>query len=144
MIVRLLLALPHPSDVAFIRQWGGHIALIGFASGDIPKLPANVLLVKNITGAGTNQLSVCACCFNRPLLCGIAAHGIYWGSYAAHRPRVLRDSLAQLAAWAADGRLRVRVSHAVPMAAAQDAFAALLRREAIGKVVLTMGPAPRL
>ena len=73
------------------------------------------------------------------------AHGIYWGSYAAHRPRVLRDSLAQLASWAAAGRLRVRVSHAVPLAAAQDAFAALLRREAIGKVVLIMGgPAPRL
>ena len=102
-------------------QWGGHIALIGFASGDIPKLPANVLLVKNIT-----------------------AHGIYWGSYAAHQPRVLRDGLAQLAAWAAAGTLRVRVSHAVPMAQAHEAFAALLERRAIGKVVLTMQPAPRL
>ena len=74
----------------------------------------------------------------------MAAHGIYWGSYAAHRPRVLRDSLAQLARWAAEGKLHVRVSHAVPMAQAHDAFAALLRREAIGKVLLTMGPAPRL
>ena len=109
------------ADAMKCLAWGGHIALIGFASGDIPKLPANVLLVKNIT-----------------------AHGIYWGSYAAHRPRVLRDSLAQLAAWAAQGTLRVRVSHAVPMAQAQEAFGALLRREAIGKVVLTMGPTPRL
>ena len=74
-----------------------------------------------------------------------AAHGVYWGSYAAHAPRVLRDSLAQLAAWAAEGRLRVRVSHAVPMAEAHTAFAALLQRKAIGKVVLTMQlPAARL
>ena len=100
------------------RQWGGHIALIGFASGDIPSLPANVLLVKNIT-----------------------AHGIYWGSYAQFRPAVLRDSLAQLAAWAHEGRLTVRVSHAVPMAAADQAFAALLQRRAIGKVVLLMDEA---
>ncbi len=74
------------------------------------------------------------------LVKNLTAHGIYWGSYAQHRPRVLRDSLAQLAAWAAAGKLRVRVSHAVPMAEAHRAFAALLERRAIGKVVLTMEP----
>jgi sacsin len=114
------------ADAMKCLAWGGQIALIGFASGDIPKIPANVLLVKNLT-----------------------AHGVYWGSYAAHAPRVLRDSLAQLTAWAAEGWLRVRVSHAVPMRDAHVAFAALLERRAIGKVVLVMqpqesGPAARL
>ena len=74
-----------------------------------------------------------------------AAHGVYWGSYAAHAPAVLRDSLAQLAAWAAEGWLRVRVSHTAPLDAPHDAFAALLERRAIGKVLLTMeeGGPPR-
>lgn len=101
--------------------WGCQIALIGFASGEIPKLSANVLLVKNLT-----------------------AHGVYWGSYAQHQPDVLRDSLARLAGWMEDGIVNVRVSHALPMEKAHEAFRALLRREAIGKVVLVPGERAKL
>ena len=101
--------------------WGAQVAIIGFASGDIPKLAANTLLVKNVT-----------------------AHGIYWGSYAQHQPAVLRESLQQLLAMAAEGKLSVRVSHAVPMERAHEAFAALLGRETIGKAVLVMGGRARL
>jgi sacsin len=101
--------------------WGAQLAIIGFASGKIPKLPANALLVKNLT-----------------------AHGIYWGSYAQHRPAVLRDSLSELLAMAAEGKLSVRVSHALPMERAHEAFAALLGRETIGKAVLVMGGRARL
>ncbi len=103
-------------DAMKCLAWGGQVAVIGFASGDIPKLPANLLLVKSIT-----------------------VHGIYWGSYAAHEPAVLRDSLRRLAEWLAAGKLHVRVSHALPLQCAHKAFAALLKREAVGKVVLVMG-----
>jgi len=95
--------------------WGAQVAIIGFASGNIPKLPANVLLVKNIT-----------------------AHGLYWGSYAQHQPRVLQDSLRMLAGWLADGKIAVRVSHELPLERAHEAFKALLERQAVGKVLLVM------
>jgi NADPH:quinone reductase-like Zn-dependent oxidoreductase len=48
-------------------RWGAHVLIIGFASGHIPKVAANVLLVKNLT-----------------------MHGIFWGSYQQHNPRLFR------------------------------------------------------
>ena len=93
--------------------WGARVAIIGFASGSIPSLAANVLLVKNVT-----------------------VHGIYWGSYAKHDPATLRDSLRQLLGWASEGRLRVRIHAALPLEQAHLAFGALLERRAIGKVIL--------
>ena len=93
--------------------WGANVAIIGFASGDIPQLAANVLLVKNLT-----------------------VHGIYWGSHSAHQPEVIRESLAELLRWAGEGTLRVRVSHALPFERAHEAFRALAERRAVGKVVL--------
>ena len=38
-------------------------------------------------------------------------HGVFWGSYMQHNPRVLRGSLEQLAAWLGEGKLHVPVSH---------------------------------
>jgi NADPH2:quinone reductase len=52
-------------------KWGGHALVIGFASGQIPKLPLNLALVKNIT-----------------------VHGIYWGSYAQHAGPYTRSLLS--------------------------------------------------
>lgn len=103
------------SDALKAAAWGCQVAIIGFASGSVPQLPANVLLVKNVT-----------------------AHGIYWGSYAKHEPQVLADSLAKLCDWAAVGKVRVRVSHRVPIERAHEAFRALMQRHVIGKVVLVM------
>ena len=103
------------SDAMKSAAWGCQIALIGFASGSVPQLPANVLLVKNIS-----------------------AHGIYWGSYAKHQPQVLTDSLGTLCEWAAAGKVRVRVSHRVPLERAHEAFRALMQRHVIGKVVIVM------
>jgi NADPH2:quinone reductase len=103
------------SDALKAAAWGCQIAIIGFASGSVPQLPSNVLLVKNIS-----------------------AHGIYWGSYAKHQPQVLTDSLATLCGWAAIGKVRVRVSHRVPLERAHEAFRALMQRHVIGKVVIVM------
>ena len=103
------------SDALKAAAWGCQIAIIGFASGSVPQLPANVLLVKNIS-----------------------AHGVYWGSYAKHQPQVLTDSLATVCEWAASGKVRVRVSHRVPLERAHEAFRALMQRHVIGKVVLIM------
>jgi NADPH:quinone reductase len=92
---------------------GGRLLPLGFASGGVPQIPANILLVKNLT-----------------------VHGLYWGAYATLDPSVLAESFARLFAWYEAGRLRPHVSHVLPLAEAQDALDLLTRREATGKVVV--------
>ena len=92
--------------------WGGQYLAIGFVAG-IPKVPANLLLLNNVT-----------------------LHGVYWGSYMQRAPRVLRESMDQLLAWAAAGRLAVPLSGVLPLERAPEAMAALLRRRVTGKIVL--------
>ncbi len=91
------------------------ILVIGFASGEVPQIPANHLLVKNISVIGE-----------------------YWGGYMAFRPKVLTDSLAQLFAWFEQGRLHPHVSHEMPLARADEALELLRARKSTGKVVITM------
>lgn len=86
---------------------------IGFASGEVPQIPANILLVKNLT-----------------------VIGLYWGAYARFAPEVMADSLARLIGWHGAGLIRPHVSHVLPLAGANEALDLLRRREATGKVVL--------
>ena len=90
--------------------------MIGFASGTVPQIPANILLVKNA-----------------------AALGFYWGSYRRHDPERLRASFAELFRWHAAGRIRPHVSHRLPLAEAVEAVRLLTSRQSTGKVVLTVG-----
>jgi NADPH2:quinone reductase len=89
---------------------------IGFASGEVPQIPANHLLVKNID-----------------------VIGLYWGAYLRHAPAVLGDSLRQLLAWWESGAIRPHVSNTLPLERAEDALALLRDRAAAGKVALVMG-----
>ncbi len=86
---------------------------LGFASGQIPQIPANILLVKNIT-----------------------VIGYYWGGYAKFKPQVLTDSFAQLFQWYGEGRLKPHVSHVLPLEQANEALALLSGRKSTGKVVV--------
>jgi len=94
--------------------WGGRIVVIGFASGTIPQVPANILLVKHI---------------------GVL--GFSWGSYRQHRPEVLTASMETLLEWYAEGALRPRVSLTFDLAEATRALDTLLGRKSTGKIVLT-------
>lgn len=98
-----------------IRQ-GGRILVVGFASGTVPQIPANILLVKNVS-----------------------AMGFYWGAYRTLAPEVMQASFSTLLAWAAAGKLNPHVSHTYPLEQAGEAFAALLGRTSRGKVVLSLG-----
>ncbi len=93
----------------------GRIVPIGFASGTVPQIPANLLLVKNLT-----------------------VIGCYWGGYLSFRPAVLTDSLAQLLEWYAEGRLKPHVSHVLPLDRAGEALDLLRDRKSTGKVVVTL------
>ncbi|UWQ05268.1 NADPH:quinone oxidoreductase family protein [Aliiroseovarius crassostreae] len=96
----------------------GRFLFIGFASGDIPNLKPNHMLVKNIT-----------------------AIGLYWGGYLKFAPEVVVDSLKQLFQWHAEGKLTPHVGQTFPLEQALDALELLRARKSTGKVVVTMGEA---
>ncbi|XP_078445309.1 groES-like zinc-binding alcohol dehydrogenase family protein [Wolffia australiana] len=103
-----------------LLNWGAKILVIGFASGDIPVIPANIALVKNWT-----------------------IHGLYWGSYWKHCPSVLKDSLNELLSWLQKGLISVNVSHRYSLSQANLAFNAIKERMAIGKVMLVLSGTPQ-
>ncbi len=94
-------------------KFEGRLLTVGFASGEIPRVPANLLLVKNISVVG-----------------------VYWGSYARNNPSVLMKSLVQLTQWLKDGQLRPHVSAVYPLDEATKGLEALASRQSVGKVVI--------
>jgi len=96
--------------------WRGRLLVVGFAAGDIPKLPLNL-----------------------PLLKGAAVVGVFWGDFARREPKEFAASMKQLGRWYAEGRLKPHVSQTLPLARAADAIKLLASRQAKGKVVVTMG-----
>ncbi|SLN25870.1 Phthiocerol synthesis polyketide synthase type I PpsC [Pseudoruegeria aquimaris] len=86
---------------------------IGFAGGEVPQIPANHLLVKNIT-----------------------VIGLYWGGYLKFAPDTLTASLHTLFGWYGEGRLRPHVSHRLPLTRAEEALELLRSRASTGKVVV--------
>ncbi|TYO89584.1 NADPH:quinone oxidoreductase family protein [Oceanicella actignis] len=91
----------------------GRLLPIGFASGEVPQIPANILLVKNLT-----------------------VIGFWWGAYPKLRPERVARSARQLIAWRLEGRLRPHVSDRLPLEQANEALDLLRTRRAMGKVVL--------
>ncbi len=91
----------------------GRLLCIGFASGQVPQVPANLLLVKNLT-----------------------VIGLWWGGYAAFAPKVLTDSMATLFAWYRAGGLRPHISHILPFEDLHKGLDLLRSRKATGKVVI--------
>lgn len=94
----------------------GRLLAIGFAGGEVPQVPANLLLVKNLS-----------------------VMGLYWGGYLRFRPDVLTASLATLAGWIAAGELHPHVSQCFPMEQLPEALTSLRERKSTGKIVVTMG-----
>ncbi|SHG44283.1 NADPH:quinone oxidoreductase family protein [Cognatishimia maritima] len=87
---------------------------IGFASGEVPKIPANHMLVKNLT-----------------------VLGVYWGGYLQYKPAVVTDSLTQLFAWYEAGKLKPHISHCLPLDQTAEGMELLRSRKSTGKVVIT-------
>ncbi|WP_372674568.1 NADPH:quinone oxidoreductase family protein [Aquicoccus sp.] len=89
--------------------------VIGFASGDVPQIPANHLLVKNVD-----------------------VLGFYWGGYLKFRPSIVTKSLSTLLDWYRQGRIEPHVSHVLPLDRAAEGLDLLRRRASTGKVVITV------
>jgi len=93
--------------------WEGRFLVIGFAAGDIPKLPLNL-----------------------PLLKACDVRGVFWGAWAARNPVKNRANLAKLVQWTAEGKLSSHVHATFPLAKTADAMAVLSSRKAMGKVIV--------
>ena len=93
--------------------WGGRHLVVGFAAGDIPKPPANLLLLK-----------------------GASLVGVFWGEFVRREPEASAANARQLLAWLREGALQPLVSRRYPLEQAPAALDALLGREAVGKLVI--------
>jgi NADPH:quinone reductase len=93
--------------------WQGRYLVIGFAAGEIPKLPLNLVLLK-----------------------GCDLLGVFWGSWIERDPDGHRANTEQLLAWAADGNLSSHVHAVYPLDQATVALKAIAARQVMGKVIL--------
>ena len=94
--------------------WQGRYLVVGFASGDIPKIPLNLVLLK-----------------------GCQIVGVFWGSFAMREPANNRAHADQIFRWVAEGKLRPAIDAVLPFDRAAEALGRLDARKVKGKLVLT-------
>ena len=87
--------------------------MIGFASGEIPKPPLNLTLLK-----------------------GCDIRGVYWGEFTVREPEAHRDNMSRLMKWAEDGVLSVHIHARYRLEDYQKAFEAIAKRQTLGKTLL--------
>jgi NADPH2:quinone reductase len=95
--------------------WEGKYLVVGFAAGDIPKIPLNLALLKG---------------------CDIV--GVFWGTWVAKNPAKHQQSVKELLELYAAGKIKPFVSERFPLEKAADAIKHLASRKAMGKVVVTV------
>ena len=93
--------------------WRGRLLVVGFANGEIPRLPLNL-----------------------PLLKGASVVGVFWGDFTRREPAANRANMAQLVAWLAEGALRPHIGARYALAQGGQAIADVRERRAIGKVLV--------
>jgi NADPH2:quinone reductase len=96
-----------------LMAWNGRYLVVGFAGGEIPRIPLNL-----------------------PLLKGFSIVGVYWGELASRQPREHQANMAALFGMLARGELRPLISARYPLARAGEALRAILDRKVTGKVAL--------
>jgi NADPH:quinone reductase len=96
--------------------WRGRLLVVGFAAGEIPKLPLNLALLK-----------------------GASAVGVFWGDFARREPQAFAASMRQLGEWYRAGKLKPHVAQTMPLERAAEALKLMAARQVKGKLVLTVG-----
>jgi NADPH2:quinone reductase len=93
--------------------WRGRYLVVGFANGEIPRIPLNLLLLK-----------------------GSSLVGVYWGDWTRREPGAAAAGMAELLGWLSAGKLKPHVAGRYPLARAGEAIAALAGRKVAGKLVV--------
>jgi NADPH:quinone reductase len=105
---------PYTEPALRSTGWRGRLLVVGFAAGDIPKIPLNL-----------------------PLLKGSSVVGVFWGDFARREPKAFAASIGQLGAWFREGKLKPHVSRIFSLDQAVEALQLMAARKVTGKVVLT-------
>ena len=95
--------------------WRGRLLVVGFAAGEIPRIPLNLTLLK-----------------------GCSIVGVFWGDFVRREPQAFAASIDRLGTWWAEGKVRPHVSARFPLARAADAIKLMAARQALGKIVVTV------
>lgn len=110
---------PYAEPALRSMNWNGRYLIIGFAAGDIPRLP-----------------------FNLPLLKGCAVMGVFWGSFAERNPKQNQQNLMQLLQWMQEGSIRQHIHHQYALEEAPQALRDMANRKVIGKAVVVVRTTP--
>jgi NADPH2:quinone reductase len=93
--------------------WEGRYLVIGFAAGEIPKLPLNLVLLKS---------------------CDV--RGVSWGAWVRREPAAQQELMTDIVRWCAEGKLSAHVHAVYPLAEIAAALKAIADRKVMGKIVL--------
>ena len=96
--------------------WRGRYLVVGFANGEIPKLPLNLTLLK-----------------------GASLMGVFWGEYVKREPKANMAAMRQLMGWLAEGKIKPRISGRYALADTASALNDMAARKVTGKVVIVPG-----
>jgi len=107
---------PYTEPALRSLAWRGRLLVVGFAAGEIPKIPLNLTLLK-----------------------GCSIVGVFWGEFARREPERFAETMRQLGRWFTEGKIKPHVSATFPLERASDALTLMADRKVKGKVVLTTG-----
>ncbi|GGX63379.1 NADPH:quinone oxidoreductase [Litorimonas cladophorae] len=96
-------------------NWGGRYLVVGFAAGDIPRIPLNLCLLKSID-----------------------IRGVFWGAWTQRDPKDHMNNIGEIMGMLKTGKIKPRISNHYPLDDFANAFDELTSRKAMGKVILTM------
>ena len=94
-------------------DWGGRYLVIGFAAGDMPKLPLNLVLLRSYD-----------------------VLGVYWGAWTQRNPQGHHANMTKILEWCAQGKLSSHVHAVYPLSEAAAALKAIAERKVMGKAIL--------
>lgn len=94
--------------------WRGRYLVVGFANGEIPKLPFNLMLLK-----------------------GAAVVGVFWGDFTRREPKQNFEDIQVMLGWMREGKIRPHISARYPLAQGVQALNDMMNRKVMGKVVIT-------
>jgi NADPH2:quinone reductase len=93
--------------------WRGRYLVVGFANGEIPKLPLNLALLK-----------------------GASLVGVFWGDFVRREPKANQANMAQMLGWMKEGKIRPHISARYPLEQAPQALKDMEARKVTGKIVI--------
>ncbi len=106
---------PYSNPALRATGWEGRFLVVGFAAGEIPKIPLNLALLK-----------------------GCQIVGVFWGAFARKEARKNMQNMAQLIKWFVDGTVKPHIHAIYSLEETSQAIRELMDRKARGKVVVKM------